>query len=273
MSVIRIIHNRENPFVQLNKRALWDENLSLKAIGLWARCMSRPDDWRFNIKELASKSKEGRKAIDSAINELIENNYAVRLEHWEQEEDGRFSDKGVEYAFFEFPATEEDKEKVLEEFKKSYRHCRFGNLRKGDLRDGNLLIKKETEKEEGDNIEVAVPPKPEKTREVLFFHGPHVKLSAKDYSELVDKYGIEAIRSVIDRLNDWMDAKGRSPYKDYAAAIRNWMRKDNEWQNKTQKPQNESPKYNPTSSGPDTPGLVLEDSSYLESILGVSLTG
>lgn len=156
MSIVRVIHNRENPFVQLNKAALWSPNLSLKAVGLWARCMSRPDNWSFNVKELVSKSKEGRRAIDAAIQELIENNYAMRLEHYEKKEDGKFTGGGVEYIFFEFPATQEEKENHIQEFKKSFRHCGFGDCRNGDCRNDELLInnpkqtKASKEKEEPD---------------------------------------------------------------------------------------------------------------------------
>lgn len=140
-TIIRVIHNGKNPFVQLNKEALWDENLSMKAVGLWARCLSKPDDWRFNIEQLAASCKDGRKAIDSAMKELIQHHYACRFEAYEKDEKGKFSKKIIEYVFFEFPATEEDKNKQWEIFKKSFRDCRFGNLRGGNFRNGELLIK------------------------------------------------------------------------------------------------------------------------------------
>lgn len=146
-TVIRIVHNRENPFVQLNKKALWDENLSLKAVGLWARCLSRPDNWKFSIAELVKKSKEGRRAIDGAMEELIKNNYVVRLEYYERGADGKFQAGmgGVEYVFFEFQATEEEKLEQLEIFKKSFRLCGFGDSRNGDSRNAHLLIKNKKE--------------------------------------------------------------------------------------------------------------------------------
>lgn len=158
-SIIRTYHNRENPFVQLNKGALWDKNLSLKAVGLWARCMSRPDDWEFNVSELCNNCKEGRKAIDSAIQELIDQGYAIRIDYYEKAADGKFSSNGTHYAFFEFPATQEDKNKILDEFKKFYRDCRFGNLRGGNLQKDELLKTKEETKDIKE--QTTTPPNPQ----------------------------------------------------------------------------------------------------------------
>lgn len=144
-TIVRVVHNRENPFVQLNKQALWDSNLSLKATGLWARCMSRPNDWRFSITELAGKCKEGRRAIDGAMQELIEHRYACRLEYSERADDGKFKTGGVEYVFFEFPASDEEIAEQLDLFKKSFRHCGFGDCRNGNCRNSKLLIQSSTE--------------------------------------------------------------------------------------------------------------------------------
>src|SRR5580765_9040605 len=58
-TIVRVVHNRENPYVQINKISLWDIGLSLKATGLWARCLSRPNNWTFSLSELIKKCKEG----------------------------------------------------------------------------------------------------------------------------------------------------------------------------------------------------------------------
>jgi hypothetical protein len=108
-TIIRVVHNRENPFVQLNKQALWDTNLSLKA-------------------------------VDGAMKELIDAGYAYRLEYSERGEDGKYKTSGVEYVFFEFPATQEEMDQQEEIFKKSFQHCRYGNSRKE-----HLLIQNPTE--------------------------------------------------------------------------------------------------------------------------------
>lgn len=228
MSIIRIVHNQENPFVQLNKKALWNENISLKAIGLWARCMSRPDNWRFNVKELVSKIKEGRRAVDGAIGELIEHNYAIRLEHWEKAADGKFDTGGIEYVFFEFPATQEDKDKVLEEFKKSFRHCCFGNRRNGNSRNDELLIHIEKEKEKEEKRTTPTPSKGKRVGEIsppLEEYGCFVKMKKEEYAVLVSTYGEPLIKAMIEEMNDYLLATEKPPYKNYPAAIRQWIRK------------------------------------------------
>lgn len=236
MSIIRVVHNKENPFVQLNKQALWDENLSLKAVGLWARCMSRPDDWRFSIKELASRSKEGRRAIDSAIAELIKYNYAVRVEHWEKSDDGKFTTGGVEYVFFEFPATETDKEKVLDEFKKSFRHCGFGNCRNGDRQNSNLLIKKESNlqldstntKANQKGVAKAPPPPPVESFYKEKFENK-ILITPEQRQRLVTKFGLEVIvDTYAEKLYRYSLNRPAQfkKYKRHDLTIEDWIEKD-----------------------------------------------
>jgi len=128
-TVIRVVHNRENPYVLINKTALRDKRISLRAAGLWARCLSYPNDWKFSIKQLASECKEGKCAIYSTMKELIEYGYVLRIEYYEKGSDGKFMSGrgGIEYIFFEFPATEEEKQEQIEKFKKSFRNSGFGN--------------------------------------------------------------------------------------------------------------------------------------------------
>lgn len=142
-TIVRVVHNRENPFVQLNRHAIWDKNLSLKAVGLWARCMAQPDDWTFCIKELVSRCKEGRESVGNAMKELIEAGYVLRIDYQERGKKGRYTTYGTEYVFFEFPATQEEKDFQTDKFKKSFQNTGFQN-------PGNphLLIRNKTEKEE-----------------------------------------------------------------------------------------------------------------------------
>lgn len=258
MSVIRVVHNRENPFVLINKSVVNDPNLSLKAVGLWTRCMSRPNDWHFSVKEIASNSKEGKNAIYTIINELIEAGYVLRLENGKKGEDGKFYNRVVEYVFFEFVATEEDKKSIEEEFKKRFRDSGFGDLGNRDLPIRPILntevnLSKETKYRK----ELISPPTPsrgnaakaasgceisssshtqsQKTTQTLVSHGEHVKLTQEEFDDLCSKYGSAVIKDLIEQINDYLLSSGRKPYKNYAATIRQWLRRRKENPNRSYK--------------------------------------
>lgn len=103
MSVIRVKHTDQ--YVVIKKTALEDKRLSFKAKGLWAYCMSRPNDWEFNVSHLSTVSKEGKEAIYSAIKELIKYGYCIK----EQDRVARGKGYGrgtyarVDYTIFEEP--------------------------------------------------------------------------------------------------------------------------------------------------------------------------
>ena len=101
MTVIRVKHTEQ--YVVIKKTALEDPNLSFKAKGLWAYCMSRPNDWEFNITHLATVSKEKEVAVYSAIKELIKAGYAMRNQEnkGKGEGNGRGSFGKTDYIVYE----------------------------------------------------------------------------------------------------------------------------------------------------------------------------
>lgn len=142
--IIKTIHNRENPFVQINREALNDKKLSLKARGLWATCLSKPQDWHFHVSALVKELKEGKTAIYSALEELIEAGYCIRGQKREIE-GGRF--QSVEYIIYEFPATEDDKALLEDYFKNSLPHSGFPLPEDPLAENQPLLITDSKEKE------------------------------------------------------------------------------------------------------------------------------
>lgn len=79
-----------------------DSRLTWKAKGLLAYIMGLPEDWKINIADLATKSKDGRDATARALNELIEMGYAVRKRLIG--ENGRF--EGYCYTVTDIPETD-----------------------------------------------------------------------------------------------------------------------------------------------------------------------
>lgn len=101
MSIVRTSHNKDNPYVLLNKKALEDPKISWASKGLWSYLMSRPDDWIVSVPHLSKiyNGKGGKeKAIYALLNELIENGYCIRSQ--ERKDKGEFSN--TEYVITEF---------------------------------------------------------------------------------------------------------------------------------------------------------------------------
>lgn len=68
-----------------------------------------------------------------------------------------------------------------------------------------------------------------KQKEVKHKYGEylHVLLTDKQYTSLIEKYGQTIINGYIQKIDEWIQLKGKSPYKDFNLAIQNWLKKDN----------------------------------------------
>lgn len=107
MSIVRTHHDKENPYVMLNKASLWDSGLSLEAVGLWGRLMSRPDNWEVRASELAKSCKINIKKIWKLLGELINAGYAYRFQSRKPRGFGKF-----EYYVFESKKTKKEIKKM-----------------------------------------------------------------------------------------------------------------------------------------------------------------
>ena len=95
MSVIRVKHQEK--FVTICTAPLEDPSLSWKAKGLWAYCMSRPNDWEFHTSHLKTVSLDGRDSVLSTLRELIKAGYCKRT--MITRENGQY--QGVDYEIYE----------------------------------------------------------------------------------------------------------------------------------------------------------------------------
>lgn len=78
--ILRTIHNRDNPYFQLNRAAVNDERLSYKALGIHTYLMSKPDGWEANEEDIAARHTDGITAVRSGIQELINTGYMARIQ-------------------------------------------------------------------------------------------------------------------------------------------------------------------------------------------------
>lgn len=96
MSTFRI-QKRENPFVQIDKTMIYDNQLSFKAKGILSYLLSRPDDWKVYEVEIVKHAKDGRDSVRSGIKELVDCGYIERKKI--RGEKGKF--EGYEYLVYE----------------------------------------------------------------------------------------------------------------------------------------------------------------------------
>jgi len=100
MATFRV--QKREAYVVLDKGFLNNPNLSWQAKGLLAYMLSLPNDWVFNIRDLSGRSKNGRDATRSTVDELVSAGYIDKQQH--RAERGKFGN--VEWIVNELPFTE-----------------------------------------------------------------------------------------------------------------------------------------------------------------------
>jgi|SRR6185312_4749949 len=103
--VIRSKHDKENPYSQINKKLIRDNNLSFKARGLLIYLLSFPDDWKIQVSQIAKDNLCGHESIYSGLNELKNLGYVKFYQL--RDEKGGFSN-----SYYEFSEEPIFKEKV-----------------------------------------------------------------------------------------------------------------------------------------------------------------
>lgn len=92
------------PYTIVENAAVNDPALSFKAKGLLVWMLARPPDWTFHINHMSDFGPDGKTAVRSALDELIEQGYVRR--HQERDDRGHFvrsiteirASKSIEFA-------------------------------------------------------------------------------------------------------------------------------------------------------------------------------
>lgn len=228
----------------INKQSLANHKMSFRARGLWAFCLSRPDDWTFHVSELIKQCQEGRKAVYSAIEELMEHGYVLRTQPRIKRDDGRVTFGETEYIFFESP-------QQSEEFKKSFPLSLFGEAQNVHAQKEQLLSKDFTKdssssKEDSSSNkerekESASPPTP------TFWTSGRVKIEESKKAKLLEDLGQERFDEMVARLEEYADLNPKrfKQYASHCTVIRKWDREDSKKQTeKNPAPENPNVKIN-----------------------------
>lgn len=71
-------------FAQISNAALADQRLSFRARGVLAYLLSRPVGWTATSDGLSKQAKEGRDAVRTALNELLDAGYLIRVKRHDE---------------------------------------------------------------------------------------------------------------------------------------------------------------------------------------------
>lgn len=96
-TMIRVIKDKNNPYVMVNKTPIQDPNLSWKAKGILVYLLSLPDDWQIYETELEKHATDGLSSLKSGMKELINRGYVERNQF--RNSKGHFT--GYEYCVYE----------------------------------------------------------------------------------------------------------------------------------------------------------------------------
>lgn len=102
-TIYRVIKNKDNPYVQINKALINNPKISLKAKAILIYLLSKPDNWQVYESDIVLHCKDGRDSIRSGIKELISLGYIHRYRF--RDEKGML--RQAEYTVFEEPITED----------------------------------------------------------------------------------------------------------------------------------------------------------------------
>ena len=76
----KTINKKEN-FTSIHNKLINNSRISLKAKGIMLYMLSKPENWKYNPKEITKNSKDGLDSVYSGIKELIEAGYISRTRH------------------------------------------------------------------------------------------------------------------------------------------------------------------------------------------------
>lgn len=104
MQIRKIGPQPESQFTLLSNSLLRDQRLSYRARGVMATMLSHADGYHVNAETLAEAGAEGRDAVRSAMNELVEAGYLRRIRH--QDDAGQWRTDLNLYPYGDAPAAD-----------------------------------------------------------------------------------------------------------------------------------------------------------------------
>lgn len=102
-NIVRVVHDKDNPYVILNRKTVCDYSLAPDTAGILCRLLCNVDHWEISIPHLMKINRIGRDRLYRILRELIKNGYAY---FYQERIKGKYS-TGV-WIIFETPKTDDE---------------------------------------------------------------------------------------------------------------------------------------------------------------------
>jgi hypothetical protein len=203
MATFRVYKNKD--YTVIPNGFLKDNNLSLKAKGLLAYFLSKPDDWEFYVSEIQKNCKDGRDGITTAINELEKARYIKK--EIKRCDGGKFTG-GYDYSVFETPQTNDKNNEIPITENTESGKSRIGKIPNRDFpKLLNTDNKLNTDINIINNIYIYWNSKK------IIVHKRLTKEIKAAINKTVKNYSVENIQQAIDVYKEILDSKFYFDYK------------------------------------------------------------
>ena len=173
-TIYRVVKNKDNPYVMIDRRPVDNPALSFKAKGILTYLMSRPDGWEVSVADLIKHGTDGEAAVRSGLKELKE---AGHMKYTQSRNEGRITGWLIEV--YEVPHSPDGD---------------FQDVENQDVENQGQVLSKLNRKQK--RIKEAATPKPPTPDEVKLFREVKGRYPNRATFELVT----EKIRAVGARL-------------------------------------------------------------------------
>ena len=174
-TIYRVVKNKDNPYVMIDRRPVDNPSLSFKAKGILTYLLSRPDGWEVSVADLIKHGTEGEAAVRSGLKELKE---AGHMRYTQSRNQGRITGWLIEV--FEVPIPPDRDFQQVE------------NLNE----ENRTQVLKELNKKPKKTLIKAATPKQTTPEEVKLFREVKGRYPSKDVYEVV----VQKIQQVNKRL-------------------------------------------------------------------------
>lgn len=217
-TIERCPHDKENPYAQISNALIRDRNVSPRARWFIIYCLSLPRGWKLSIPTVIKEQGLSKDIMYGILKETIKSGYMKRIDRIE----GGL--KKFTYLISETP-----------KFKECLPCLENPDTGKVAACPGFPDTVNPDTKKERESISTDIDSKKKKDSaakaavcEGFTSFGKFVRLKDDEYRTLVTLHGAQFIKDLIDQINDHLSSTGNRPYKDYAATIRNWIRRKKE---------------------------------------------